>query len=253
MAIKQYTRSDIYTKIETDFADNTTKAISAADLRGVVKDYMTSSTYAPVMIYAGILKQKDGSGGGDDPAYIQDLYYNPDFFRQQDTSDPDDATNPVSLNDTSASGAADGVQTFNIGTGVYTMNLKLTIASGVITAMEVTKPGYGLYVGQTGTFTIASGPTKTWTYNGVITSNGSIGDSHRFNLSVNANLDATVRDHKAINTIISTTPKDLGLAGSNLDMENEMTADNTLKAYLDTDTTSHSKHYQHVQLYRIAG
>ena len=75
---KTFTKKQIDDAIDSQMADNTSQAITASNVRSIVKDYMTASTYAPVMIYAGIIK------GGPDAASatVKDLYYNPDFFQK---------------------------------------------------------------------------------------------------------------------------------------------------------------------------
>lgn len=245
MATTQYTRDDIDAKIAADLADNTTKDISAADVRTIVRDYITSSTYAPIMIYAGILKHDEGSSSAD--VSITDLYYNPDFFRPQLPTDPTNSSNPVQLSTTGVPGVADGDTTVSFGVSPYQLSVKFTVASNVITRMDVLKPGYGLSPGDTFTTTLGS-TSLTITYNGVVTSNGSTGFNHRFILSTNVN--QTNRDHRADNTIISATPK---FHDTEIKVcANEITANNELYSRLDTNTSAYGEHYQHVQLYRIA-
>ena len=50
---KTFNKKQINDQIESVLADNTSQAISAADVRSVAKDYMTESMSAPLLIYAG--------------------------------------------------------------------------------------------------------------------------------------------------------------------------------------------------------
>ena len=95
MAILQYAKRTIDSKIEELINDNASKDISAADVRSIVKDYVTNSTYAPVMIYAGILKRRSGSGS--DNSIIEDYYYNSEYFNQQFENSPMATGNIVQL------------------------------------------------------------------------------------------------------------------------------------------------------------
>ena len=184
----QFTKNQIDTKITTDLADNSTKAISAQDVRDIVKDYITASTYAPVMIYAGILKHDEGSGSAD--RSIKELYYNPDFFAKQLANDPTNANNIYKLSTI--------VVTANNNTYIVTptsgdgedLKLSIVVTSNQITSMTVIEPGFGYKVGDVLSFTVGA-TSLTVTYQGAVRAGAS---NDLFALTTNA--DNTYLNHK---------------------------------------------------------
>ena len=141
MAIIQYAKRTIDSKIEELINDNTSKDISAADVRSIVKDYVTNSTYAPVMIYAGILKRRSGSGS--DNSIIEDYYYNSEYFNQQSENSPMATGNIVQLSAVGAPGTANGTYTQRYGdvsSGTGDLLLEYTVSSNVITNLKFKDP-----------------------------------------------------------------------------------------------------------------
>ena len=240
----QFTKNQINAKIDTDLADNSLKAISAQDVRDIVKDYITASTYAPIMIYSGILKHDEGAGTAE--RSIQELYYNPDFFAKQLTTNPTNAYNIYKL---STVVVAANNNTYTVApSGGNGQNLKLSIvvASNQVSSMTVTEPGSGYKVGNVLTFTVGA-TNLSVTYQGAARAGSS---DELFALTTNT--DNLYPDHKPNNTIVSGTPVDYN-QGTNTSIYRDVkiSANNVLRSRLDLGN-SYSGHYQHIQLYRIA-
>jgi hypothetical protein len=234
MAIKQYTKKLI---------ENAIQAITAANVRSVVKDYMTSSMYAPVLIYSGIIKHDEGSGSAAES--IKELYFNPDFFQKQSAL----LTNTLNIYQLSATAVAASNNSYTVspsGGSGEGLVVTLTVSNNVITAMEISQAGGGYKEGDVLTFAVG-GSSLTITYNAAIRNS----DTWNFNITQNA--DNTYSDHKENNTIISATPVNFGIGtNESLVIQNQITADNTMRIRLDTGNNA-SEHYQHIQLYRVAG
>lgn len=245
MPTTQDTRKQIEQSIDLLLADNSSQDITAADLRSIVKNSMTSSMYAPIMIYSGIIKHDEGSGTAD--VSIKELYFNPDFFAKQLASDPTNSYNIYKLSSINATGAADGTFSYQIpGGSGEGLVLNITTASNLVTAMEVGAYGAGYKVGDVMSFNIGT-TTLSITYQGAIRHNTSA------TFDITTNTDQTYLNHKENNTIISATPVDANVGGGEVfDVQNEITSPNVIQIKLDTGNT-YDDHYQHVQLYRIAG
>ena len=219
MAIIQYPKRIIDSKIEELITDNTSKDISAADVRSIVKDYVTNSTYAPVMIYAGILKRRSGSGSDD--SIIEDYYYNSEYFNQQNETNPTASTNIVQLSTVGVPGATNGTSTQRYGdvsSGNGDLNFEYTILNNVITNLKVIYAGYGIRPGSTYNLVI-SGTTIVVTYNGVISKNSATGGSHRFTMSTNEDIPAILsvftRNHEKGNTLLTVSGTTADMTNSN--------------------------------------
>jgi hypothetical protein len=251
MATTQYTRKQIKDRIDSQLADNSSQAITAADVRDVLKGYMTSSMYAPVMIYAGIVKQDEGSGGTypDRPYSIKELYFNPDFFQKQEESNPGSSLNIYQITNTAVA-ATDGTYIITNITGGSgsELNVKVIVSSGIITSMAILTQGGGYKVNDIMQFTLGQS-TVDIKYNGAIRNAG----TKFFNMTVNS--DNTKGTHTENNTIISASyegPSNLG-GSATMDIENRISADNTIIIRLDFGSIDFDENYQHIQLYRVAG
>lgn len=218
MAIIQYAKRTIDSKIEELINDNTSKDISAADVRSIVKDYVTNSTYAPVMIYAGILKRRSAAGNND--SIIKDYYYNSEYFNQQNENSPMAAGNIVQLSAVGAPGTANGTYTQRYGdvsSGTGDLLLEYTVLSNVITNLKVTYAGYGIQPGSTYNL-VLSGVTIVVTYNGVISKNSLTGGNHRFTISTNLSIPANgnaIRNHYKGNTLLTVSGATADMTDSN--------------------------------------
>jgi hypothetical protein len=218
MAIIQYAKRTIDSKIEELINDNTSKDISAADVRSIVKDYVTNSTYAPVMIYAGELKRRSASGSND--SIIKDYYYNSEYFNQQNENSPMAAGNIVQLSAVGAPGTANGTYTQRYGdvsSGTGDLLLEYTVSSNVITNLKVTYAGFGIQPGSTYNL-VLSGVTIVVTYNGVISKNSSAGSAHRFTMSTNLDIPANgnaIRNHYKGNTLLTVSGATADMTDSN--------------------------------------
>tara|TARA_R110002153_G_scaffold40227_3_gene115187 strand:+ start:858 stop:1571 length:714 start_codon:yes stop_codon:yes gene_type:complete len=233
------TQASIQLLIDDRIADNNSKNISASDVREVLTS-INNSFNGPIMIYHGQLKAKNGNGSFD--STIKDYYVNLGYFKQQAPGDPTNATNPVQLNTTGVPGAPDGSSTVTLPEG---LQLRLTVASNVITQLEVLKIGGGMLVGSAPTYSYY-GTTLTFTYNGVVTHPGNgIGVNSRFVLSYNVSGGSHTED----NTLIQASSVDMD-QNPNYNI-NKMTTTNELSSYLKGNV-SNDAFDQHVTLWRVA-
>jgi hypothetical protein len=237
--MSQQTQSGIQLLIDARIADNNSKDISAGDVREVLTA-INESFNGPIMIYHGQLKARNGAGSF--VATIKDYYVNLAFFKQQDSGNPTSVTNPVQLNTTGVPGAPDGVAQLALGAG---LNLKLTVASNVITSMEVLKIGGGVQVGSVTPYTYY-GTALTFTYNGVITHPGTgTGVNSRFVLSTSAGEG----NHTEDNTLIQASAVNISQQIEYI--KNQMMTNNELNSYLK-GVTSNDAWPQNVTLWRVA-
>ena len=228
----QYTRKEIENRIDNQLADNSSQAITAADVRDVLKDYMTVSMYSPVMIYSGIT-------GGD---YIKELYFNADYFQTQNETSPTSSSNIYQLSAVSVPGATSGTSTyFPTGGDGQDLVVSITVSANLITSMSILVQGAGYVVGNTLSLTVGA-TSLTITYNGAI--RHSSGSTFTMTTSLGVS-------HKENNTIVSSTPRNITILGSEqLEMSSYISATNTIILKLEDNNDPRS---QNVQLYRIAG
>lgn len=259
MPQRTYTKNQINARIDSVLADNTGQDITASDVRSVVKDYMTTSFSAPLLIYSGqILAGADVAG-----SVVKDHYYNPDFFQVQQETNPTTSDNIYQLSTVSVPGTADGEYTIGNPTGKGDqLELKVTVASNLITKMEVISPGVGYILGDSWTTSIGSN-TVTVTYNGVIRPVFVSSTGTYFTLTQND--DATEGRHSNVNTLISATPKSFSYSTSNSTgirqtVKNEFLPVGESRCYFtnyhtytnpSNDQATVDRHYQHIQLYRL--
>ncbi len=240
----QFTKNQIDTKITTDLADNSTKAISAQDVRDIVKDYITASTYAPVMIYAGILKHEEGSGSAD--RSIKELYYNPDFFAKQLANDPTNAYNIYKLSTIVVTANNNTYTVTPTGGDGEDLRLSIVVTANQVTSMTVIEPGFGYKVGDVLNFTVGA-TSLTVTYQGAVRA----GTNNQL-FALTTNTDNTYLNHTENNTVVAGTPVGYNQASSEgLVRDAKISANNVLTARIDLGG-EHPEHYQHIQLYRVA-
>ena len=240
----QFTKNQIDTKITTDLADNNTKAISAQDVRDIVKDYITASTYAPLMIYSGILKHDEGTGSAD--RSIKELYYNPDFFAKQLENDPTNAYNIYKLSTIVVTANNNTYLVAPSGGDGEDLRLSIVVSSNQVTSMTVIEPGFGYKVGDVLTFSVGA-TSLTVTYQGAVRA-GTGNDL----FALTTNTDNTYLNHKENNTVVAGTPLGYGTStSSGLNRQANISALNVLEAKVDGGST-YAEHYQHIQLYRVA-
>ena len=237
--MSQQTQAGIQLLIDARIADNNAKDISAGDVREVLTS-INESFNGPIMIYHGQLKAK--MGGSSFAATIKDYYVNLAFFKQQDSGNPTSGTNPVQLNTTGVPGAPNGSSTLTLLGG---LSLRLTVASNVITSMEVLKIGGGVQVGSVTPYTF-NGTALTFTYNGVITHPGTgIGVNSRFVLSSNISEGSHTED----NTLIQASAVNISQQIEYI--KNQMITTNELNSYLK-GVISNDAWSQNVTLWRVA-
>tara|TARA_R110001592_G_scaffold174537_1_gene413405 strand:- start:64 stop:780 length:717 start_codon:yes stop_codon:yes gene_type:complete len=205
MAILQYSRRKIDAKIEELITDNSSKEISAADVRSIIKDYVTQSTYGPVLIYAGKLKRKPVGSNAIPP---KDWYFNVKYFTEQIETNPTSSNNPLQLSTVSVPNSVDGNFNYYFGNkndGNGYLHVNYDVLGNVITKFIVVEAGSGLTVGNTFNLPVQSN-TVVLTYNGVIGQNGFSGIDHRFIISTNGNVPTAgsnpfIRNHVKGNTL----------------------------------------------------
>jgi hypothetical protein len=237
--MSQKTQSDIQFYIDGRIASNSSKDISASDVREVLT-HMNDSFNGPIMIYHGRLKAKTSSAS----ATVKDYYVNFNFFKQQNTGNPLSSTNVVQLNTIGVPGAPNETASVTLGGGK--LRIKFTVASNVITQLEVLRVGGGIQVGETLNYTYF-GTVLSFTYNGVITDNNVRGLHHRFLLSTNPALGYD--DHTEKNTLIQTSAVSLGRYID--DWGSQMISDNELLCLL-TESNKNDAEELHVTLWRVA-
>jgi hypothetical protein len=238
--MSQQTQAGIQSLIDNRIADNNSKDISAGDVREVLTS-MNESFNGPIMIYHG--KVKSDNGGSQYDAIIDDYYVNLAFFKQQVPGSPTSSTNLVQLNTTGVPGAPDGVVQLVLSAG---LNLKITVASNVITQLEVLKIGEGIRTGSATAYTFF-GTSLTFTYNGIITPKlpNYTGTFARFILSTST----AGGNHTEANTLIQASIVD---SEQYIDhMRNEMTATNELACNFKGATGNDSK-FQNLTLWRVS-
>ena len=262
---KSFTKKQIDDAIDSQMADNTSQAITASNVRSIAKDYMTGSMAAPMLIYAGQIT----SGATAADCVVRDQYYNPDFFQKQNNSNLTSTDNIISVDSITMVGLADGTYTETLVGGPEGL-ITFTVASNLITSIEITEPLVGAQIGDS--FTLKGGYTNVITYNGVIRPqdpSGKIAITETY-FKLTENSDNTYEKHTNINTVVSTTNKILSIgAGPTLafshNEKNEILfgyADSLAKLQSKTVFTSSSTNppqvttsyrTQHIQLYRLPG
>lgn len=260
---KSFTKKQIDDAIDSQMADNTSQAITASNVRSITKDYMTGSMAAPMLIYAGQIK----SGATAADCVVRDQYYNPDFFQKQNNSNLTSTDNIISVDSITMAGLADGTYTETLVGGPEGL-ITFTVASNLITSIEITEPLVGAQIGDS--FTLKGGYTNVITYNGVIRPQDASGSIPETYFKLTENSDNTYEKHSNINTVVSTTNKILSIgAGPTLafshNEKNEILfgyADSLAKLQSKTVFTSSSTNppqvttsyrTQHIQLYRLPG
>jgi hypothetical protein len=261
---KTFNKNQINDQIESVLADNTSQSISAADVRSVVKDYMTESMSAPLLIYAGIWREKiNNAGFGSDPdipSYVKDQYYNPDFFQLQSVNNPTSTSNIYQADTTSIPGS--NGQILLRSSTLYGLKIAINVVNGLLGSMTIQEPGTGFVVGSTIDLFYTNGTSfaaLTLTYNGAVRAD-SQNSNARFDLTSNS--DNSYQNHNERNTILSATPLDVvgyKRTGNNSEIYEyfggiTFDGDNRLKcrnAYIDTEYGE--SHKTHVQIYRIPG
>lgn len=236
--MSQKTQASIQLLIDARIADNNSKDISAGDVREVLTA-INESFNGPIMIYHGKLKAR-GSNAGQYAATANDYYVNLAFFKQQVPGSPTLATNLVKVNTTSVPNTSNGVITFN---PIADLRLRATVASNVITQLEVLAIGGGL---QAGGFNYTlNGSPLTFTYSGVITGLGTgVTTQSRFAISASTGEG----DHTSNNTLVQASPISISAAGA---LMNGMTGNNEMRSYV-SDPSSADAGLANVTLWRVA-
>lgn len=264
---KTFTKKQINDQIESVLADNTSQAISAADVRSVVKDYMTESLSAPLLIYSGIWRQSvTNQSGSDTLYYVKDLYYNPDFFQQQAVDDPANADNIYQANTTSIPGFNGDILLKS--DDIYGLKISISVVNGSLASMSILEHATGMAQTETAANTVAlfntngtSFPALTLTYNGAVRAIG-VNNTAHFDLTSNA--DNSQRSHNERNTILSASPwNTVGYLSTGNNSEEyvyfggiRFSGDNRIiceNGYLTGSNSAKVAKHTSVQIYRIPG
>jgi len=246
-------------ELEDLLADNTTKAISAQDVRTIV-----TSNYQPVLIFAGRIYADDITGLSSDILRVQ--YYNQEYFGSNFGSS---TTSPWVI-DNAGSGITNGtyenVQLIqnpwnstnmnNIGGDSTPATFDVEITNGSVQVGNITlkSPGSG-WIGKTVSPTI-DGQTGNLNINGntsaVLKFNGPLIMNYQFQGVVNFNMStsATNGNHTIINSIISSA------ATSKRDTrETVVTLANSSNDEIAVNNRLYVEHWEHgayVQIWRVA-
>lgn len=191
-------------ELEALLADNTTKQISAQDVRTIV-----TSNYQPQMVYHGVM----WNGNNNNDGGMRVLYYNPNFFYPQVPTDMQNSENIWQVTNT-GNGLANGtyenvtitpsapIQTTGASApsdlakpiDAYGTRAKCVVANGNLTSLEITSQGTGWYFPDnsptssymTGVIEIPGSGTKpTLRYNGPIRVNDSTGTTVIYRCTTN--------------------------------------------------------------------
>tara|TARA_R110000765_G_scaffold110109_1_gene201399 strand:+ start:2614 stop:3417 length:804 start_codon:yes stop_codon:yes gene_type:complete len=259
---KTFTKNQINDQIESVLADNTSQAISAADVRSVVKDYMTESMSAPLLIYAGIWREKTNNSGSnpdpDIPSYVKDQYYNPDFFQFQNVNDPTNTSNIYQADTTSIPGVNGQISLKS--NNEFGLEITINVTNGLLGSMTIQEPGTGFVVGSTISLfntNNTSFTALTLTYNGAVRP---ISENSNARFDLTSNSDNSYSAHNTRNTILSATPLDTvgyKVTGNNSSRETyfggiSFDGNNRLKCRNALiSTLSGESHKTYVQIYRI--
>ena len=259
---KTFTKKQINDQIESVLADNTSQAISAANVRSVVKDYMTESMSAPLLIYAGIWREKMNNSGFDSdpdiPSYVEDQYYNPDFFQFQNVNDPANAGNIYQADTTSIPGS-NGQISLRSST-LYGIKITINVTNGLLGSMTIQEHCTGFVVGSTIDLFNTNGTSfaaLTLTYNGAVRP---VSENSNARFDLTSSSDNSYQNHNERNTILSATPLDtvgykvtgnnsqnyVYFGGISFDGDNRLKCRNALISTLYGES-----HKTYVQLYRI--
>tara|TARA_R110000803_G_scaffold209380_2_gene278915 strand:+ start:136 stop:846 length:711 start_codon:yes stop_codon:yes gene_type:complete len=236
--MSQKTQASIQLLIDARIADNNSKDISAGDVREVLTA-INESFNGPIMIYHGQLKAR-GSNSGTHVATAKDYYVNLAFFKQQVPGSPTLATNLVKVDTTSVPNTSNGVVTVVLSVG---LNLRITVASNVITQLEVLSIEGGLQAGNV-TYSL-NGTPLTFTYSGVITGLGTgVTTLSRFAISASAGEG----DHTTKNTLVQASPISISAVGA---LMNGMTDVNEMRSYISNPSSADAGE-ANVTLWRVA-
>jgi len=241
---KSFTKKQIDDAIDIQIADNTSQAITASNVRSITKDYMSASTYAPVMIYAGILKHNEGSGSA--VRSIKELYYNPDFFAKQLANDPTNAYNIYKLSSIAVTANNNTYVVAPTSGNGEDLRLLIVVSANQITSMTVIEPGFGYKVGDVLNFSVGA-TSLTITYQGAVRAG-----TGQATFALTQNTDNIYLNHTENNTVVVGTPAGYQQASSEaLTRDARISASNVLTSRIDLGT-EYTENLQHIQLYRVA-
>lgn len=210
------------TQLEALLADNTAKQISAQDVRTIV-----TSNYQPVLIYAGIIFPDDHYSNLNNDL-LRTLYYNPDYFGDENIMSPG-STSPWVIDQT-GSGITNGTYTnvellpdpyTSYNAGIINMSnfggdpgnafFNVTVSGNVVTACTSVTQGSGwipqqvipgsLAAGQTGRLSINGNTSAKLRFNGPIKIDYESGGRNGLTMTTNS----TGGNHGYLNTLMNCT------------------------------------------------
>ncbi len=247
-------------ELEDLLADNTTKAISAQDVRTIV-----TSNYQPVLIFAGRIYSDDVTGLSTDILRVQ--YYNQEYFGSNFTnnstspwiieSNGSGITNGTYENVQLVQNAWNGTNMNNIGGNSTNATFDVTVTNGSVTSVTLKAPGSGwigktsgpTIAGQTGDLDINGNQSASLRFNGPLIMNSQSGGLLDFNMST----DTTNGNHTIINSIISSSAASKRSAASN--RETVVTLANASNDEIAVNNKLYVEHWEagcYVQIWRVA-
>lgn len=250
-------------ELEDLLADNTTKAISAQDVRTIV-----TSNYQPVLIFAGRIYADNATSLSFD--FMRTQYYNSDYFGQDSIMSP--GGNSPWVIDNNGSGIPNGQYTdvaleqnawnsqnmASIGGNSTNATFDVTVSGGIVTGVTLKQPGVGwipesnggnniTYPGQTGQLNINGNTTASLKFNGALKEYYENGGINGYDMSV-----STVNgDHTILNTMLSATPN-AGINNNGIDITLAAVPGSLLTPANNKLAVDHHDNGCYLQIWRVA-
>lgn len=244
-------------------ADNSTKAISAQDVRTIV-----TSNYQPVLIFAGRIYADNATSLSFD--FMRTQYYNSDYFGQDSIMSP--GGNSPWVIDNNGSGIPNGQYTdvaleqnawnsqnmASIGGNSTNATFDVTVSGGVVTGVTLKQPGVGwipesnrgnntTVPGQTGQLNINGNTTASLRFNGALKEYYENGGINGYDMSV-----STVNgDHTILNTMLSATPN-AGINNNGIDITLAAVPGSLLTPANNKLAVDHHDNGCYLQIWRVA-
>ena len=242
-------------------ADNSTKAISAQDVRTIV-----TSNYQPVLIFAGRIYSDNTTSLAFD--FMRTQYYNSDYFGQDSIMSP--GGNSPWVIDNNGSGISNGQYTdvalvqnawnsqnmASIGGNSTNATFDVTVSGGVVTGVTLKQPGVGwipevlggsTIPGQTGQLNINGNTTASLRFNGPLKEYFENGGINGYDMSV-----STVNgDHTILNTILAAAPNS-GENNSGVDITLAVVPGSLFTPANNKLAVDHHENGCYLQIWRVA-
>ncbi len=250
-------------ELENLLADNTTKAISAQDVRTIV-----TSNYQPVLIFAGRI-YSDNAVPTLSFDFMRTQYYNSDYFGQDSIMSP--GGNSPWIIDNNGSGIPNGQYTdvaleqnawngqnmATIGGNSTNATFDVTVSGGIVTSVTLKQPGVGwipevrgnntTIPGQTGQLNINGNTTASLKFNGPLKEYYESGGINGYDMSV-----STVNgDHTILNTMLAATTNN-GINNNGVDITLATVPGSLLTPANNKLAVDHHDNGCYLQIWRVA-